>query len=157
MYAISDIEKLPIRGKNILIIGNPASGKTYVSGLFPATHHTIIHTDDYIQHGHVESLYKLLDDMEQIEGNTIIEGVLGYRLLRKGVELGVYFPDIVIELHTSPECVERTYTQQRQPEKLKNLKGFTAGLGSVLSGYREMFNPFPPIWIQVKNEYVGFM
>ena len=156
MYAISDIEKLPIRGKNILIIGNPASGKTYVSGLLPATHHTIIHTDDYIQYGHVDSLSKLLDDMEQIEGNTLIEGVLGYRLLRKGVELGVYFPDIVIELQTSPECVEMTYTQQRQPEKLKNLKGFTAGLGSVLRGYKEMFNPFPPIWIQVKNEYVGF-
>lgn len=154
MYSISDIINLPIKGKNILIIGNPASGKTYVSGLFPATHHTIIHTDDYIQHGHVEGLYKLLDDLAQIEGNTIIEGVLGYRLLRKGVELGVYYPDIVIELHTPQDTIEKTYIEQRQSTKLKNLPAFCKALGTVLNDYKALYNPYPPIWINVQNDYV---
>lgn len=38
-------------GKNIIMIGPPASGKTYLSQYFKESH-DILHTDDYIQYGY---------------------------------------------------------------------------------------------------------
>jgi hypothetical protein len=153
MTTISDILKLPIAGKNVLIIGEPATGKTHLSGLLNSAGHTVIHTDDYIPHGNVESLYVLIDDLAKIDGPTIIEGVAGYRLLRKGVQLDCYYPDYVIELHTSEARVECAYREQRSEDKLKGLKGFRKALKTILAGYNELPNKRPPVWVQVRNEY----
>jgi len=153
MYNISDILKLPIAGKTVVIIGAPATGKTWLSNALNTKGHTVFHTDDYIPHGHIESLYVLMDEIESTEGPKLIEGVNGYRLLRKGVELDSFYPDIVIELFTTPERIMQTYTELRDPLKLKGQKGFTAALAKILRDYHAMPNRRPPTWVQVMNEY----
>lgn len=144
-----------IENKSILIIGKPAAGKTYLSILLAKDNpgHKLIHTDDYIQHGYVESLYILLSDLGKIKSPTIIEGVLGYRLLRKGVQTGVYYPDMVIHVNVPDSLMMRTYAKERPTKDTSALRGFIRSHTTILNEYFAIPNPHPPQWHEIKNNY----
>lgn len=145
-----------IIGKNVLIIGCPASGKTYLANYLKKSHgktHKFFHTDDYMAYGYKESLYVLMNDLMKVRQPTIIEGIQGYRLLRKGVELDSYFPDIVIELKISEATMLRTYRTERQGKKIESLLGFNKTHDKILSDYFAMTNYKKPEWIKLENEY----
>jgi deoxyadenosine/deoxycytidine kinase len=83
----------------IVIVGAPATGKTHLSKELANKYpdYRIIHSDDYMSHGYQKSLYVMMDDIGLSENRRmIIEGVQTPRLLRKGVELGNFFPDLII-------------------------------------------------------------
>ena len=144
-----------IETKNVLIIGKPTSGKTHLSTLLSKDNpnHKIIHTDDYVKFGYKEGLYRLLLDFAGVSQPTIIEGVLGYRLLRKGVELDCYYPDLVIELEVPDALMYKTYRNERPGKDVSYLKGFNAAHLSILQHYKSMPNKKPPQWVTVKNAY----
>lgn len=137
--------------KNILVIGYPAVGKTtfakkYISYL---PQHKLIDTDDYLSYGHEQSLYVLIEDLKRINSLTFIEGVLGYRLLRKGVQLDCYYPDVVFELIAPWTHIEKVYQTEREDKKITSLKPFIKSLDTILKEYRELPNPYPPIWHKI--------
>lgn len=151
-------------GKNVLIIGCPASGKTHLSNLLkkdPSNHlhvhtdHLHIHTDDYAHYGHVEALYVLIEELKSNQRNTIIEGIMGYRLLRKGVELDCYYPDIVLQLYITEQQMEQVYSRERDVKKLKYLKQFNSMQEKILRDYMNMpiDKSKEPEWIDVMNNY----
>lgn len=142
-----------ITGKDVVIIGCPASGKTYLSNLLASPNHTVIHTDDYIKYGYKEALYVMLNDLKNINGKVIIEGVQGYRLLRKGVELGCFLPDMVIELEIPEDRMYQTYAEQRPGRDQSYLKGFNKMHAKIIADYHAMPNPNPPQWIKLQNNY----
>lgn len=148
---------IDITGKNVLIIGRPASGKSYTAEKLARDNpnHVLIKTDDYKHLGYVEALYAIIDDLKVLgpKVNTIVEGVQGYRLLRKGVELNCYYPDMVIELEITDRRMNQTYILERDPKKLAYLKGFNKAHEKVLNDYREMQNKHKPKWIKLKNNY----
>lgn len=149
------INKAPeFQGKNILVIGSPASGKSFVTGLLKSAlpYHRIIHTDDYMEHGFEQSLYVMMEDIKATPWVSIIEGMLGYRLLRKGVELDCYYPDIVIELLVSTETIEGIYNTQRDPSKLKGVMSQIKACNTVYAKYLDMPNDHKPEWIIVEND-----
>lgn len=152
----SDLLKLDIAGKTVVIIGCPASGKTTLGkALAERTGRDVIHTDDYMEHGYKQSMYAVLADLMMRDENTappIIEGVQGYRLLRKGVELDCFYPDVVIELHVTPEQVARVYREQRSEKKAGSLIAFNKMHETILADYRAMDNPRPPAWYTVQND-----
>lgn len=149
----AEARRIPITGKNVLIIGPPASGKTYLSGIFSHAGHDVIHTDDYMEFSFQEAMYRCMDDICDATQPTLVEGVQGPRLLRKGVEMDCYYPDIVFEMVTSQERIEKTYREQRDPAKLKGQKGFQRMNETILSDYFSMHNPKPPVWYRVQNNY----
>lgn len=147
-----------LKNLNVLIIGCPASGKTYLANKLKQQNvntHKFFHTDDYMHYGYKDSLYVLLDDMRRVSSNTntIIEGVQGYRLLRKGVELKCYFPDIVIELKISEERLMKTYMTERIGKKFESVNSFNKMHDKILSEYLSMPNNRKPKWIKIENEY----
>ena len=80
----------------VVVVGMPAAGKTWlterISGGFK-----VYHTDDYIQHGFQQSLYMLMDDLRHdVSPRIMVEGVQGYRLLRKIAEERKKEPDLVV-------------------------------------------------------------
>lgn len=146
---------IDIGASNVLIIGKPAAGKTYLSKLLAIDNpgHKLIHTDDYIRYGYKESLYRLLMELGGTSKLTIIEGVLGYRLLRKGVELDCYYPDIVIEIDIPDNLMYSTYRKQRPTKDESYLKGFNSSHSKILNDYKAMLNKKPPQWHKLNNYY----
>lgn len=87
--------------KIIVVVGLPASGKSTVTDGLMAKYKTrspkLYRTDDYIKYEFKESLYVMLRDLKRdLSPFKIIEGVQGYRLLRKGLQLKSFNPDLVI-------------------------------------------------------------
>lgn len=147
-----------LKGLNVLIIGCPAAGKTFLADKLKGQNpddHKLFHTDDYMRYGYKESLYKLLEDVEKIQSHTktIIEGVQGYRLLRKGVEFNCYYPDIVIELSVSEHRMLKTYREERIGKSIDSLYAFNKMHDKILKDYFAMHNPNKPKWIKINNEY----
>ena len=93
--------KLPSTG-NVVIIGYAAAGKTYFAQQLEKEYPKakFIHTDDYMKYGFEEALYVLMDDLKSNKDYSlrVIEGVLGYRLLRKGAQLGTFKADLIIKV-----------------------------------------------------------
>ncbi len=83
--SIEELVNLDITNKNVLIIGCPASGKTWLCKKIEKPTHTIIHTDDYKSYGYAEGMYIVLDVVKLSEMPTIVEGIYGYRMLKKRV------------------------------------------------------------------------
>jgi hypothetical protein len=107
------------KAKKIIIIGFPGTGKTTLfneiadDGMFKD--HLKIHCDEYIEkYGYVPALYELI---KVLKTPYLIEGTLGFRLLRKIMQnsLNEILPDVVIvrgatglQAHTPQEKGLRT-------------------------------------------------
>ncbi len=140
-----------IKNKNVLIIGPPASGKTTLAKeLYKQnrTTHNLHHSDDYMAHGYEQALYVLMEVLNH-PVLTIVEGVQGYRLLRKGAQLGTYAPDLVIEMEVTREQQAAIYESERDPAKLKYLKGFANAHQKILNDYFELVGDARPEWIKM--------
>lgn len=144
--------------KNVLVIGLPASGKTYLTGLLKQKNimHQIFHTDAYIEFGAEESLYCLIEDL----GDTltsdlkIVSGVLGYRLLRKGRETDCWKPDIVIECVMPEYKQAEIYRTERSTKSFKAVKTLNLGLRSILNEYKlNTPEKEQPIWLTWENNF----
>lgn len=151
MYGVNYINDIDINDKNVLIIGIPASGKSYVANLLNNDNHYLIECDDYIGYGFEQSVYEILRDIERCNKKTIVEGVQGYRLLRKGIELDNYYPDIVIQMHISEEKQRFIYSKERDAKKIKKLKAFNNSCNKILEDYFKMSIKNKPIWINILN------
>jgi len=140
-----------LKDKSVLIIGCPASGKTFLSDKFKQAGFDVIHTDDYISYGFNDSLYELLKDIDGKDlKNTVIEGVIGYRLLRKGQELNSYSPDVVIELKPEIDLVQSRYAASRGIDKFKSVLSMINANETVLNQYKR-FAKKKPEWVTIKN------
>lgn len=161
MLTITEALKTPITGLNVMVIGLPASGKTFFAGWLSLNNpaHKLYHTDDYLQSFDGEkAMYAALEDvtaMIKIGQNTIIEGVAGYRMLRKGAQLQTYFPDIVFEIVAPQKQRERVYQQERSERTFTNVQKFDKALTTVLNDYKKIVPDLDfPTWIQVSNQFL---
>ena len=151
---LDEILSMDISGKNVLIMGCPASGKTWLSNKLKRDSHRLIHTDDYLKQGYEMGMYGALNSAVCSDKPTIVEGIHGYRMLRKGAEYSNYYPDIVIEMKASEERVRLTYIHERNPNKIKFLQQFNESHNKILKEYRGIIpDNLKPIWVVFENNY----
>lgn len=160
----AELLQIDFTGKTVVIIGNPATGKTTLARLIADrigvyAQWKVIHTDDYMsdeKNDYKEALYRMIADIQKIHVPLIIEGVQGYRLLRKGVEGWEgwhFYPDVVIEVTASDEQVRRVYERERKGKNVGSLAAFNKMHKTILGKYRVMDNPRPPKWYTVENKF----
>lgn len=121
----------------VVIIGMPAAGKstvaTYIAeNVLPK--HSLYSTDDYIDYGYEQSLYALMKDMSYDSNpKKIIEGVQGYRFLRKTIEREIAV-DCIVDVQT-PEAVR--FARYLARGKKNVASGFEKNLAKVLKDYTD--------------------
>jgi adenylate kinase family enzyme len=151
---LSDILKLDLVRKNVVIIGAPSSGKTYLSEKMKEVYpyHSFIHSDDFIQYGFEDGLYEMIREIKKTDKYCIIEGILCYRLLRKGAEQGSFSPDYVIQTHIADEDLEKAYKDKNEPEKLPKVRSLIKSNQTVFELYCGMEKQKNPIFIELVRE-----
>jgi predicted ATPase len=155
---LQDLHMISFTNKSVLIIGLPGSGKTHIASYIHRNlcpHHHILHTDNYMRFGYDYSLYKILDDIKGDYGNLIIEGIQGYRLLRKGAKDKSYLPNIVIQIETSIDSINNVYFKERGRPKLHNLSAIAKGTDEILReyGFHIRNKPYHPDWYVLNNDF----
>lgn len=144
-----EIKTLMMRGtisdyKIIVVIGLPASGKTYFTEILDkaCADHCVFHTDDYIHFGYEDSLYRVMSDIKEFGDYPIIlEGVQAYRALRKGLQNQDFFPDLIITC----ECDQHTLYERREIRKAtqSNQAAFDKNLQKVYLDYLSLLEAIP--------------
>lgn len=123
----------------IVIIGLTASGKTHLCDELTQTFcqdHTVFHSDDYIEHGFEQSLYMMISDVKNdANPKHIIEGVQGYRYLRKALQNqdSILYPDLVIIVECEPELRLQRYNARGEAKK--DYSGFDKTLTKIWNDY----------------------
>lgn len=119
--------------KKVVIVGPPCAGKTFLTeelqkrafpeaGPLTPNEFKYIHTDNYIdpeKNNFEEAMYKVKKDVEtciEHEIPFIVEGIQAARLLRKGIELGDFNPDLIIKLEADMPILAERY-DKRNPGK----------------------------------------
>jgi hypothetical protein len=138
-----------LEDKNVLIIGWPGSGKTFLASILEKklTSHSVIHTDDFIKNDSEEIIKNI-----KAHKKTIVEGVCGYRILRRGAITNTYIPDVVIEMKIKEETLLHAYSVLRPSNKLEAVKVLIKGCQTILEDYNRLkFKK--PYWIPLNNDY----
>ena len=137
----------------VVIIGPPGSGKTHVATVLgESSDLPIYRTDKFLGDGHVKALYSVIDATGD-EG-YIIEGMIGYRLLRKLKQLKLPAPDIVIQLEADDFMIEESYAKRNKVVNLNRLKTFCKAHEKVLDDYYKLDGEEPAIWIHGSSQHV---
>lgn len=137
----------------VVIIGPPGSGKTRVGEvLAEASGLPLYSTDRFLGDGHVAALYAVM----QLTGDTgwIVEGMVGYSMLRKRAQFGMPPPDIVIQLHATDDEIEQSYMARQQHCDIRRIRAFCAAHDAVLEDYYALDSESPAIWVYAKSPHV---
>lgn len=127
----NELPTLAKSAKRIIIIGYPASGKTTLANwLSKQLGYAVIHMDEaYPQMAGVsEQAWADFQDFASNDTPVIFEGVLGYRLLRKFVQLGGALPDLIVDVKCAEATRQARYERERPGKKYRLIAGFCKGL-----------------------------
>jgi hypothetical protein len=137
----------------VVIIGPPGSGKSHVATVLgESSELPIYRTDKFLSDGHVQALYSVIDAAGD-EG-YIIEGMVGYRLLRKLKQLKLPPPDIVIQLEADDFMIEESYAKRNKVCNIKRLRAFCKAHDTVLEDYYQLDGEEPKIWINAQAHHL---
>lgn len=148
-----EIKQIDLLGKQVLILGRPGAGKTWLSNQLAPYDPDILHTDEYLPFGEQRAIQCLIE-CAPISGFfptvRIIEGMLGYKLLLQGFQEKSYYPDIIIECIISRGRQRELYLKERNPENIKHLEHFHKKCMLCLNEYLKLASP------EVRPQYIEF-
>ena len=129
--------------KTIVILGYTKTGKvTIAKKLAQELNYPLFESDHYINiKDREQSLYNLIDHVlpyYQSNQPIIIEGILCFRLLRKGLQLNNFSPDLIIKTKCNDETIKHFYRMDGEESKINRALSFNKGLNTIWDEYKEM-------------------
>lgn len=123
--------------KKIVVLGLPASGKTWLANkLANVLKLPVYHSDNYLHHGFENSMYVMYEDIENNNPEAhIVEGVAAYRLLRKAAQDVIeYVPDLIVIVNRA-EYVRRAVYENERNKPFQSIQGMQKTLDKIFSEY----------------------
>jgi len=137
----------------VVVIGPPGSGKTAVGRVLAETSELPLYsTDHYLSDGHVAALYSIMQAVG--DKGWIVEGMIGYRLLRKRKQLGMPPPDLVIQLHATDGQIVESYVRRGLQCNLPKVRAFIKAHETVLNEYLILDGDMPRIWVHADSPHM---
>jgi hypothetical protein len=131
--------------KTITVLGYTKTGKiTIAKKLSQELNYPLFISDHYININNREQL--LYDMMNHIipyynsNQPLIIEGILGFRLLRKGLQLNNFHTDLIIKTKCNDETIKHFYRMDGEESKINRALSFNKGLNKIWNEYKEMLS-----------------
>jgi len=121
----------------IFVLGATKSGKVTIAKELSKQldDRIILISDDYIRlYGQDGALDMLEQDMNEYYYSgyyIIVEGILGFRLLRRMVKNGYHLPDMVIKTECNKETIQYFYEKEEPGKNLNSVFGFNSGLEKI--------------------------
>lgn len=138
-YITPQIIDLCKQHRSIVIIGPPCSGKSSIAQyISEQISYQYVSTDDY-----QNDVDLLLYNISKYNKSLIIEGMLAYRLLRKGAQTQTFNPDLIIKLECNFKTIEHLYKKYRDSNKLNYVNGMVNGSNKIFNEYREIIKYYP--------------
>ena len=123
----------------ILIIGYPNSGKSTLFedlvALPEFSQHFKLQTDDYKEYPYVEQLYMIMDELSGCE-KWLVEGIQGYRLLRKYAQTEDY--------DLKPNAILICESEKKTPDPKHD--NMCKGLDKIWEDYCDIEKDLPQIF-----------
>lgn len=133
----------------IVICGFTKTGKiTIAQKLAKELNRKLFISDDYQFVKPEESLYVFMEDIlhEYRKGTPIIvEGILCFRLLRKGIQLGNFFPELILKTKCNEETIRYFYEKDGEGHKANRAISFNKGLDKIWNDYLDLLYLHPQI------------
>lgn len=143
MATLEDVKLAIARARFVVIIGGPATGKSTLVSVAVGPAFTLFKSDDYMVHGFESALYVMMKDIARVKkGNVVVEGIQGYRLLRKLAELKKPGPDLIIEC-VAPRDVRFFRLQARGVANITKSLGMDGMLNSIYNDYKRIAKTIP--------------
>ncbi len=141
--------------KTIVIVGFPKTGKSTISKkLNDSLGRHIIASDDFgLQH--FEDFKKSCLTAYNKQIPIIIEGVMGFRLLRRGLEENNFYPDLLIKTNSNNETIIHLYNKFGEGDKIPRVLSFNKGLNTMWDEYRAVLRNNPslkrPVYLELNT------
>ena len=141
----------------VLVIGPPGSGKTTVGTLLGSDSGLPVYsTDQYTGSPQVQALYKVMQACGD-EG-FIVEGLIGYKWLRKRRQLSLPNPDIVIQLEATDEQIEKSCKRHNKPCNLSSIRKYIEGHDDILNDdFYLLDGDLPRIHIHGSSSQIAYL
>jgi hypothetical protein len=131
--------------KTIVVAGFTKTGKITISNkLSEVLGYPVIKSDDYkFKDYGKKCLYEFMGAglaYYNVRKPVIIEGVKAFRLLRKGLQLRCFYPDVIIRTECNEETIKHFYRKDGEAEKIDRVMSFNKGLNTTWEDYLRLLN-----------------
>jgi len=150
--------------KSIVIAGFTKTGKvTIAKKISEELNIPLFISDNYIdENNRTNSLYVLMDSILPYYNMNlpfIVEGILAFRLLRKGIQLNNFHPDLIIKTNCNDATISHFYKKDGEENKIIRALGFNKGLDKIWVEYVNELNKNPftkkPKYIELNTSLHG--
>lgn len=139
----------------IVICGYTKTGKvTIAKKLAEQLNRPLFISDDYQHLDPKNSLDIFIEDISKYHFQKvpiIVEGILCFRLLRKGIKESCFFPDLILKTNCNEATIRHFYNKDGEGYKVERALAFNKGLNTIWTEYLDLLNVNP--WIK-KPQYL---
>lgn len=137
----------------IVVCGFTKTGKvTIAKKLAEKLNRPLFISDDYQNLNPKNSLDIFIEDISKYHFNKIpiiVEGVLCFRLLRRGIKESCFFPDLILKTKCDEATIRHFYYKDGEGHKIERALAFNKGLNTIWTEYQNLLISNP--WIKKPN------
>jgi|MDSV01.2.fsa_nt_gb hypothetical protein len=140
----------------VIVIGPPGSGKTKVGNLLGADSGLPVYsTDQFSGTPHVKALHAVMRACG--DKGFVLEGLIGYKWLRKRKQLGLPNPDVVVQLSATDKEIERSYERRGKTCNLQLIHRFVEAHDKILEDFYLLDGDLPRIHIHGSSSQIVYL